>query len=150
MSNSIRQSIMDNIVTRFKAVSVVSGYYADYRFCDEWVLTALSEDDLPAIVCRDESQDAVSYQFDSVVDWELHLTVSIVVRENTAPTDLRNYIQDVYKCMGADLLCGGYATGIVPKGDSITMEQEDSVYGVIDINFDIQYSSRAWDSTSLA
>lgn len=150
MSSSIRQSIMDNIVTRLKAISTMSGYYADYQFCDEWVLSALTEEELPAIVCRDESEDVLDYQFDKIVDWALHVTVSILVREDTAPTTLRNYIQDIYRCIGSDLLCGGYATGIKPTGDTITMEQEDSVYGVIDVNFDILYSSEAWDSTALA
>jgi hypothetical protein len=56
-------------------------------------------------------------------------------------------MQDVYKCLGTDITCGGVADAIIPKGDTIDLLQKDNVYGAIEIKFEIQYQTSSFDQT---
>lgn len=146
MSDTIRQSICSNILTRLQAISKAAGYSIDYPVIKEWKLSATMPEELPAITLRDESCDVVRYDRDNTA-WLLHLTVIISAKGEETQEDLRNYINDVYKCIGADITCGEYGE-IEPEGDSMNLEQDDDVYGEIEIKFVVKFETKSWDLTA--
>jgi hypothetical protein len=146
VSDTIRQLICENILTRLKTISKSGGYSIDYPTIAEWKLSALPPAELPAITLRDESCDVVIYDRDNTV-WNLHVTIIVSALGEESQEDLRNYINDVYKCIGADIFCGGHGE-IKPEGDAMTMEQHEDVYGDIEIKFSILFETKSWDLTA--
>lgn len=147
MADTIRQLIMSNLVTRFKNISLATGYSADYGYIDEWRLTPLSVEEYPAIILVDSGQDKIEHDR-LKTDWWLNLTVSIFAKGDESPEQLRNYQADVHKCLAVDLTCGGNAGDIEPVDDVTNFLQKDDVYGNIDMHFRIFYSHNAWDLTT--
>lgn len=146
MGDSVRQSIMDNLVDRLVLMTTTGGYTENYAVVEEWRLKSLDSSDLPAVIVEDRTEK-VTQVVPTIADRVLTITISIVVDETTAPVKLRNYIQDIYKCLGADRTCGGYAEEIYPIGDEIELALEGSVYGVIITTWEIHYQTNAWDVT---
>jgi len=157
MAKSIRQQIVEYIIDKLKLISKTNGYSQDYATISEWKLSALAKLDLPAILLIDDSQDVTGYHENSMTDFTLHLVLSVFVKDNVSlneqtgtkvyetPELLRNYIADVYKCLGSDITCGGLAFDIQPQGDNMNLIQKNSVYGDIDLKFDVIYSTKSWD-----
>lgn len=145
MSDTIRQKICADRLARLKTIAKSGGYYRNYPVIQEWKLGANSPEDLPAIELRDESCDVVTYD-EANTAWQLHLDVIISVKGEESQEDLRNYINDVYKCFGTDLSCGGYGR-IKPDGDAMLLEQHEDVYGDIEIKFTVSFETKSWDLT---
>ena len=145
MSDTIRQKICSDRITRLKAIEKSGGYSIDYLSIEEWKLTPDMPEELPAITLRDDSCEVVTYDRDHAM-WRLHLTVIITARGDESQEDLRNYVNDIYVCIGSDKTCGGYGE-IIPEGDEMVLQQEDNVYGDIEIKFHVLFETRAWDLT---
>jgi hypothetical protein len=148
MADTVRQLIAENIMTRLGAISITNGYSTDYGLVAEWKLTALEESDYPALVFLDDSNTVVD-NIPSVISNIVHCRICIYARGTETPSQLRNMIQDVYKCLGADIWCGGYADDLKILDDNFAMAQKDNVYGSIDIRFDVYYDCRAYDLTTV-
>lgn len=146
MSDTIRQSICSDILTRLKTISKAAGYSIDYPVIEEWKLSAETPDKLPAITLKDESCDVTQYDRDNT-EWRLHLSIWISTSGEETQEDLRNYVNDIYKCIGTDTTCGGYGE-IEPEGDSMSMEQGEDVYGDIEVKFGIRFETQSWDLTA--
>jgi len=146
VSDTIRQSICAERLAKLLTISKSAGYSIDYPTIEEWKLTANPPANLPAIELRDESCDVEKYDRDNTA-WRLHLTVIISARGDETQEDLRNYVNDVYKCFGTDIFCGGYGE-IIPEGDNMTLQQEEDVYGDIEIKFSVKFETKSWDLTS--
>jgi len=146
--NTVRQRVCDNLLKRLQAISMLNGYSQDYNYIGEWKKGGLWQDEAPAIVFQDPKDDIKSFNRDKT-DWVLHITISIFTKGDSTLTDLRNYITDIYNCVGRDPLMDGLITEMEPTGDSMQNEQDDTVYGDIDIYFDIFYSTKSWDLTKL-
>jgi hypothetical protein len=142
---AVRQQICDNLVTRLKAINMMNGYYSDYATIDEWRLTGFDSSELPAIDFQDQKEIVRSFDFDSIINWSLMVSIILFVKDNDVAEKLRNRIFDVFKCVFSDRSCGGYATNIVPVSNEIFTSQAENVYGDIEIIFEVQYSTRADD-----
>lgn len=143
MADTIRQLIIDNLITRLQEISIDNGYSADYGYIGEHRLTPLSDNEYPAIVLIDEGQDVAVYD-QSKTDYLLHITISTLCNGEESPSQIRNYVADIYKALAADLGCGGYALEIIPVSDVPYYIQEDNVYASLEIKFNIIYSIRSW------
>jgi hypothetical protein len=135
-------------MTRLGAISITNGYSTDYGLVAEWKLTALEESDYPALVFQDDRNDVLydgAFEFTQNV---LKCRVSIFARGTETPKQLRNMIQDVYRCLGTDSTCNGYANDIKVISDDIQNSQKDNVYGTADVLFEIYYRCQQWNLTT--
>jgi len=147
MSDTVRQSILENLIARLKLMTIANGYSVDYPVVDEWRMKALEEDDLPAVIIEDP-RDQVKQTAPKVLDHELTVNIYIVVTQSTAPEKLRNYIQDLYVCLGADRTCNNYAEDITPIDDEIELQVEGVTWGIVRTTWAITYQTQAWDLTA--
>ena len=145
--DTIREKIMANILGRIALIATSTGYNRDYEYTGEWVLN-ISEDEIddysPGIFLVDDSQEVVGIDR-AKTEFVLHLTVAIWGAGQDSQQNIRKSIADVYKCIGEDVTCGGYADDVVPISDTINLVQKDDIYGDAEVKFDIFYACRTWD-----
>lgn len=146
MADTVRQHIIDNLKTRFAAMTTAGGYTLNSPQVYDWRLIPLEDADLPAIEIEDgtDSHDASKI---IIADHVIELTISIVVQNDTAPADLRAYIADIYTCIGTDPTCGGYAEDMIPVKDEILLDQKDKVRGEIRTVWKVPYITDRWNLT---
>jgi hypothetical protein len=142
--DSVRQNIASNLLTRLQSISVANGYTTDYNLITDWRLYPLEKDDLPAIIMQDDTNTIEAFN-DVFTDNILEVTIGIFIKGDEPSKQLRNYIQDVYKCVGADEYCGGYASKIEPVSDIINLQQKDDVFGDVELKFKIFYTCGSWN-----
>lgn len=143
-SLTIRQSICDNILARLKTISKSNGYYNDYKLVDEWKLSALKKEAYPAILLVDDTNIVTAYDR-LKTDFNLRITVAILCQSEDAPSDLRKYIADVYQCIGVDITCDGLCFDIEPLGDVMNLQQQENVYGDVELKFNVIHNCKSWD-----
>lgn len=148
MADTVRHSIMDNLLTRFQAISEANGYANDYNYIGEWRLYPLdAENELPAIVIADGEAVVANPENEVMSDYEMEFTVSFFVASSTAAATMRSMIQDAYACIKADPTCGGYAEDVKPVSETISMQMKDNVYGDIDVKFKVLFTTGYFDPT---
>lgn len=138
---------MDNLVARLKLMNKTNGYTTNYTTVDQWRRTPVDPQELPAVFVEDPECDVVEYH-NEFTDYQLTINIWIGLDGTEAPATIRNMIQDVYKCLGADVSCGGYVHHLKPDSDSILIDQKDDHYGCIFMSFLAGFTTVSWDTNT--
>ncbi len=143
MADSIRQKIMEKYLSMLGDISVANGYTTDFITVVEWRKYPFDSSDLPAIEIQDPESIVVDFDNFSTT-WALTLNITIVLKGNETPEDLRNMIQDIHKCLGSDVRCDDWVRDITPVSDAIYIDQKDEIYGSIELVFKVEYVCKSW------
>jgi hypothetical protein len=155
MADSIRQKIVDLVLTRFKGILVSGGYETNLgQQVFGWRDTAnkpFAETELPAINIRDV-RDTIQPQTAQIWHHQLEVQADIIAASGvTTAQDIRKMLADVYKAIGVDRFWtdgGGIkrAFNTEPKTDESALEQENKIIGGARINFVIHYRTKSFDA----
>ncbi|MBT9169272.1 MAG: hypothetical protein DDT19_02628 [Syntrophomonadaceae bacterium] len=138
----IRQQIMDRVRARLQGITIANGFSFNLGAnVFEWQVTPLQEARLPAIIYRDAEN---SIELIEAHRNRLGVEIEIMTRGDTAITDMRRMIADVYRAIGTDIQWGALALNTYPQGDRITREIEtQNIVGAL-INIVIEFRTREW------
>lgn len=138
----IRQNIVDEIVTQMKKIASSNGFYSEAgENVFEWLEKPFDTDELPGIVIRDIS-DSTTDDF-TITNHVLKIEVDIAVSGRNATWNMREVTSDVmmaFKNVEDEL-------GLICKcnGSDFIIEQKDTLYGGVRVEFDVIYQSRRWE-----
>lgn len=140
----IRQQIVDELINRFSQISVVNGYNTDVKKVKEWDIGNFDEEDLPAIIIRDQNSTDIEL---TNIEHQHILRVSItgLVKSSTAVSDIRKLQQDIYKAIAVDTTWNGLAEYTKPSGSQIVAQYQDVKASGIEIDIEISYITKAWE-----
>lgn len=149
MANT-RNSIVEAIVTRLKAIDGTGGYHTDFNEnFKQWRIAPIGNSELPCGVIKDFADEAIQESIsggNSLIDHELSVDISLPL-SGTVPGDFRNQIADIYKAVGQDETWGGLAHFTQQLGDEIVMNQEENKLASIDIHIRIRYRTTKWEES---
>jgi hypothetical protein len=139
---AIRESILNNIVTTLKTISVVNGYNNDVGLVsrEPFNWSTIQPKDFPAVFAgwTPEDKDATGLQGQHILA-DLTVTISGVVwAESDLETKLNNFLDDVERAMCADTDRGGYAEYTDPISIRV-MRTELVSFVLFDFRFRIEY-----------
>ena len=133
----LRESIVSALVARLATISVVNGYHTNLgSHAFSWLPRVLDPDEMPAANIRDMDDSIAS---DSAPHDTHILAVDIDVAADGI-TEIRQAIYDVYKAIGVDYQLGGLALWTQLQGDSLVVDEKDSV--VVGATISIQVAFR--------
>ena len=140
----IRQQIIDELINRFSQISVVNGYNTDVKKVKEWDIGNFDEEDLPAIIIRDQNSTDIEL---TNIEHQHILRVSItgLVKSSTAVSDIRKLQQDIYKAIAVDTTWNGLAKYTKPSSSQIVAQYQDVKASGIEIDIEISYITKAWE-----
>lgn len=146
---TIRQSIINNIMTRLATITTANGYETNAgNGVYEWREYAIEQSEYPVIVLRDrEASTPVPGYY--VHDHALTLTFSIYAGGSSVSSTLRKVLGDVITCIAEDLTFGGYVYDVEPVGDETDQEHEETRIGSIDYGIIIKYRTEAFNPYNL-
>ncbi len=119
-----RASIIDALVARIQTISVAHGYHTALgAHAFSWLPRVIEPGELPAANVRDMDDSIAidSAPFDSHM-----LSVEIDVAANGVAA-IRQAVYDVYKAIGTDPTLGGLAIDTQLQGDSLVLDQNESL-----------------------
>jgi len=97
------QTIVDNVVTQLKTILISGGYHTDLgNNVFEWKSNKIDENELPAAIVRDVSDDVPVDEFMGIDDHTMNLEVEIVAKPADSTTEIRKMIADVINAAGKD------------------------------------------------
>jgi len=156
MADSIRQKIVDAVVTRFKTILVAGGYETNLgQKVFVWRDTREDADpfgdtELPALNIRDTKCET-QYSAIATQRHQHRLTVEVELWTITATvhTQVRKLIADIHKAIGVDRrweVAGmKLADNTEPFQDEMGTEHKGKLKGGALFKFIVVYSTRAWD-----
>ena len=107
----------------------------------------LARSEAPAIIVEPVS-DQPSEEFSTVLQWELRVRVTVIVRANTPDDSSDDYLQQVHSLIMADPTVNGYALDINPDRVEFNMIEADVPVGIISMDFLVLYRSGRTNLTS--
>ena len=107
----------------------------------------LARSEAPAIIVEPVS-DQPSEEFPTVLQWELRVRVTVIVRANTPDDSSDAYSQQVHSLIMADPTVNGYALDINPDRVEFNMIEADVPVGIISMDFLVLYRSGRTNLTS--
>jgi hypothetical protein len=140
----IRQQIVNELTNRFSQISVANGYDTDVKTVKEWHHGNFDDSDLPAIVIRDKSSQDIQLT-NTEHQHLLKIEIDVLVKSNTAPSDIRKLLEDVYKAISLDDTWGGLAEYTKPLGNEMIVQYQDKTISGIGIDIEISYITKAWE-----
>ena len=151
MGVSIRDTIIAEIKTTLASITTGNGYNLTVNDISEIlknpVTSEIQENDLPALVVLDGEEVTEDGDVDSVVN-VLDVLIVGYVKENrnetSAAPQLRKLMADVEKCLMVDRFRGGYANNTIVRR-KVTDQGSLLPYGIMNMNFDIEYLTLAND-----
>ena len=140
----IRQQIVNELINRFSQISTANGYNTDVKTVKEWHHGNFDERDLPAIVVRDKS--STDLQLTNIEHQHLlKFEIDVLVKSNTAPSDVRKLLEDVYKAIAVDDTWNGLAEYTKPMGNEMIIQSQDKAVSGIGIDIEVSYITNAWE-----
>jgi len=143
---SVRQQIIDTLDTNLKAILTSNGYKTNigqnvFHYRDN----PLSESELPAIIYRDTESD----EYTDVMKKQTHaLSIEIEAYAeagSTTPDTMRDIIEDIVKCIGADYRMGGLAHTTTVDGTEIDTDQAGKITGSAVVKITVIYRTNLWE-----
>lgn len=140
---SRRQEIVDILLARLKGISIDNSYQNNIAKVDEWVVSKLSDKDLPALVLRDSGSTPDNSSSGST-SYKLNIDVEVLVSDKeTTMKILRTIMEDVLKSIG-------YEGDDLPEvrtyeGDEVLAEHHDKMYGGTRMKFAVVYDAAKWE-----
>lgn len=141
------QTILDNIVTRLKTITVANGYATNAgNSVHEKKLARLDQAELPALVVRlgpDEIEDVDKVASIHVLPVEVEVLASGADAHDT----VRKAVYDVYKAAGVDETWTNQAIKTVARGhDPIEEKREREVAGAV-VRLDVHFITSRFQET---
>jgi len=146
MADSIRQEIMDALVTQLGLISTTGGYNTTPTIY-KWREYALEDSDYPAIILRDTTNDYEIHH----AEWlhTLRIDIGIMVQGEAADDTMRSVIADVIVALGADTSIGGYVYDLEIDNDTQEIEHEGYIQDGCLMHLVCRYKTPAWDPYTL-
>lgn len=150
MADSIRQQIVDAILTRMQTILIVNGYETDLgNNVFEWRTTDLQESELPGLIVRDVSEDVAVRGGNHVCT--LNIEVEAKASGTTSATVIRDIIADITKAIGTDINFSNLVQETEPvENESLGFEQKDKKFSGATMRFNCVYVTNAFDPYNLA
>ncbi len=141
-----RQTIIDNLKTRLKTITLANGYTWEPNLF-EWLVTPLSKGDLPAIIVKDTDDDITHDDPSGSSDHSLKIEIEIYAAdERMTAESLRSKVLDVLLVIGAPEGEGEYLGDYRSvTGTQMQIEQNESVIGAARIDLLVKYYTQAWE-----
>lgn len=139
----IRQIIVDEIVKQMKEISSSNGFYSEAgKNVFEWLEKPLDKDELPGIIIRDVSDSATDNN--TISEHILKIEVDIAVAAGKLTTwKMREVTSDVIKAFSKVEEALNFQCKF--NGSEFLLEQKDTTYGGVRVEFDVLYQSRKWE-----
>lgn len=140
---AIRESILSNIVTTLKTMSIVNGYNYDVGLVtrEQFNWNTLLPKDFPAalVVWRREDKDATGLEGQHILaDMTVVIRGVVNVPKDELETALNNFLNDIERAMCADSDRGNLAEYTEPL--SITVYQTELIeFALFDFEFRVEY-----------
>jgi hypothetical protein len=138
MADTRRELILSRIKTNLDAIAGATCYRSRVE--------PLARSETPAIIVEPVS-DQPSEVFSTVLQWELRVRVSVVVRANTPDDSSDIYSQQVHKLIMDDPTVNSYALDIDPDRVEFSLLEADMPVGLISMDFLVRYRSNRTDLT---
>ncbi len=140
---SRRQEIVDILMLRLKAISIVNGYANDLVTVDEWRASKVNEKEMPALILRDTSS-SVGNRASGSSDHTVQIEIDVLVSDkSTTMAKLRTILADVLKAVGAE--SDDLPEHRTYEGDEILAEHQDHLYGGARMKFTVVYDTPSWE-----
>lgn len=139
MADTRRELILKRIKTNLNSIVGATCYRSRVE--------PLARSEAPAIIVEPVS-DQPSEQFPTVLQWELRVRVTVIVRANTPDDTSDDYSQQVHSLIMADPTVNGYALDINPDRVEFNMIEADVPVGIISMDFLVLYRSGRTNLTS--
>ena len=139
MADTRRELILKRIKTNLNPIVGATCYRSRVE--------PLARSEAPAIIVEPVS-DQPSEQFPTVLQWELRVRVTVIVRANTPDDTSDGYSQQVHSLIMADPTVNGYALDINPDRVEFNMIEADVPVGIISMDFLVLYRSGRTNLTS--
>ena len=106
----------------------------------------LARAEVPAVIVEPVS-DQPSEVFSSVLQWQLRVRVTVIVRAAVPDDDSDTYTQQVHEKVMNDPTCNGYALDIDPDRVDFSLYEADVPLGIISMDYMVMYRSGRTDLT---
>ena len=139
MTDTRRELILARLKTNLDAITGATCYRSRVE--------PLTRAETPAIILEPVS-DQPSEEFPTVLQWELRVKVTVIVRANTPDGSSDTYSQQVHNLIMSDPSVNGYALEINPDRVEFSLFEADVPLGIISMDFLIRYRSGRTNLTS--
>jgi len=139
MTDTRRELILARLKTNLDAITGATCYRSRVE--------PLTRAETPAIILEPVS-DQPSEEFPTVLQWELRVKVTVIVRANTPDTSSDTYSQQVHNLIMIDPSVNGYALDIDPDRVEFSLFEADVPLAIISMDFLIRYRSGRTNLTS--
>ena len=139
MADTRRELILARLKTNLDAITGATCYRSRVE--------PLTRAETPAIILEPVS-DQPSEEFPTVLQWELRVKVTVIVRANTPDDASDVYSQQVHSLIMADPTVNNYALDINPDRVEFSLYEADVPLGIISMDFLIRYRSNRTNLTS--
>jgi len=139
MADTRRELILARLKTNLDAITGATCYRSRVE--------PLTRAETPAIILEPVS-DQPSEEFPTVLQWELRVKVTVIVRANTPDTSSDTYSQQVHNLIMIDPSVNGYALDIDPDRVEFSLFEADVPLAIISMDFLIRYRSGRTNLTS--
>jgi len=139
MTDTRRELILARLKTNLDAITGATCYRSRVE--------PLTRAETPAIILEPVS-DQPSEEFPTVLQWELRVKVTVIVRANTPDTSSDTYSQQVHNLIMSDPSVNGYALDIDPDRVEFSLFEADVPLAIISMDFLIRYRSGRTNLTS--
>lgn len=147
--SSKRQQIIDEIRSRATTILTRNGYSFDAgNNVKEWQTTPLSQQELPAILIRDEIEETDAVNPNSgLYDRKLRIQIDLVLAEkDQSATNARKALTDLITFVGKDPKWNSLARRSMPNADSIAVDEEGQRVSGAKIEFTVEYGRKPWEA----
>jgi hypothetical protein len=139
MTDTRRELILARLKTNLDAITGATCYRSRVE--------PLTRAETPAIILEPVS-DQPSEEFPTVLQWQLRVKVTVIVRANTPDDASDVYSQQVHNLIMSDPSVNGYALDIDPDRVEFSLFEADVPLGIISMDFLIRYRSGRTNLTS--
>ncbi len=143
MATSIRQSIIDSIITRLQTITIANQYETDLgNNVFEWRETDIELLDLPCVVLRDPSESVVARGGNHHYSLEIELEAKSLASDTAL---VRNIIADITKAIGVDPNFDSLVYQTTPvENETLEIEHKGKLFSSITMKFEVNYSTQAF------
>lgn len=136
-----RQSIVSELLLKLEEIKINNGFYSDAGAnVLEWFDKPLEEEDFPALIVRDPSDNVVD---STSLEHKLKIEIDIAHKGKNCIWNMRETSSDVLKAFKnlEDLI--GYQCKYL--GSESLVEQKEKLYSGMRLEFEIIYHTRRWE-----
>lgn len=137
---SVRQQIIDALVTQLRTITVANGYnltISDRVY--DWKVNPLLPANLPAIEIRDKESTIELTALDGSTMHQLNVDVVVFATGAAAAATVRKGLEDIAKALHVDRTFGGLVQVFKPESSALDMQQEEHLLAAGQYAINITY-----------